>query len=73
MSKKKEKPTGIAVLYERAWNKTVQELPDWKKKIMINNWPYDDDGDARIANEVAKDAAKRAEAKEQKLLSAVNN
>jgi hypothetical protein len=48
-------------LYEGAWNEVVQELPDWKKKIIINNWPYDDPSDSRIADEVAKEAAHRAE------------
>ena len=55
--------TGQALRYEKAWNKTVSELPDWKAKIIINNWPYDNPSDARIAQEVAHEAALRAELK----------
>jgi len=67
------KPTGTAGLYERFWNETVQKLPEWKKQIIINNYPYEDDGDDRLAQEVAKDAARKAEAYEAKMLSGVNN
>ena len=51
-------------LYEKAWNEVVQQLPDWKKKIVINNWPYTDSADSRIADEVAKEAARLAEQRE---------
>ena len=68
-----EKKTKLASLYESAWNETVMNLPEWKKKIIINNWPYDNEGDARIAAEVAHQAAAKAEAVEQKLLSGVSN
>jgi len=60
-AKKQRKTIGIASLYEKAWNEVVQALPDWKKKIIINNWPYSDPSDSRIADEVARKAAVVAE------------
>ena len=63
----------LASLYESAWNDVVMNLPGWKKKIIINNWPYENDGDARLSREVAHAAALKAEAVEEKMLSGVNN
>ena len=31
-------PTGMAAKYERAYNEVVAEQPEWKKKIIINNF-----------------------------------
>ena len=61
----KNKKPNLALLYENAWNDIVRNLPDWKKKIIINNWPYDNKGDARIAAEIAHKAAAAAEAKNE--------
>ena len=60
----------MARLYEKAWNKIVNELPGWKKEIIINNFPYEDDGHRRIADDIANQAVNLAEeweAKEQQL------
>ncbi len=57
----------MAKLYEKAWNEVVNNLPDWKKKVIINNFPYNDDMDKRISNEVAHEAALLAEEWERKL------
>ena len=57
----------MAKLYEKAWNKTVEELSDWQKNIIINNFPYDDPSDKRVSDEVAKAAALLAERWEKEL------
>ena len=46
----------MAKLYEKAWNYTVERLTDWKKNIIINNFPYDNEADKRVADEVTRDA-----------------
>ena len=51
----------MAKLYEKAWNETVEGLNDWKKNIIINNFPYKDRCDADVSKEVARDAARLAE------------
>ena len=51
----------LAKLYEKAWNQTVSGLNDWKKNIIINNFPYEDRHDRAVSNEVARDAARLAE------------
>tara|TARA_R110002110_G_scaffold414990_1_gene647381 strand:+ start:1411 stop:1614 length:204 start_codon:yes stop_codon:yes gene_type:complete len=51
----------MAKLYEKAWNQTVEELSDWKKSIIINNFPYDDAADKRVADDVVKEAIQLAE------------
>ena len=51
----------MAKLYEKAWNKTVDELSEWRKNIIINNFPYTDSSDKRVSDEVARDAARLAE------------
>jgi len=51
----------MAKLYEKAWNQTVESLTDYKKDIIINNFPYDTRVDRDVSNEVARDAARLAE------------
>ena len=55
MKKKKLPPTGMAARYEAAWNSLVNELPEWKKLHVIEE-PF-----GRLASEVAREAASRAE------------
>ena len=57
----KAKQRITAMDYERAWNQVVQKLPGWKQKIVINNWPYENRLDARIADAAAQEAARLAE------------
>jgi len=57
----------MAKLYEKAWNQTVDGLSDWKKNIIINNFPYDDSSDKRMADEVVRDAIHLAEKWEREL------
>ena len=54
--------------YELAWNKVVQDLPDFKKRVIIEeieivsgHHHYKNKMDQRIANEVAKEARILAE------------
>ena len=51
----------MAKLYEKAWNQTVEGLNDWKKNIIINNFPYKDRCDKDVSDEVAHTAARLAE------------
>jgi hypothetical protein len=51
----------MARLYEKAWNQIVDKCPEWKKNLIINNFPYDDPADKRVADEVVKEAIKLAE------------
>ena len=51
----------MARLYEKAWNQVVNNSSDWRKKIIINNFPYDDPADKRVADEITKEAIKLAE------------
>jgi isocitrate dehydrogenase len=57
----------MAKLYEKAWNQTVEELGDWKKKIIIENFPYDNRADKDVADEVVRDAIRLAEKWEMEL------
>jgi hypothetical protein len=57
----------MAKLYEKAWNQTVEGLNDWKKGIIINNFPYEDRCDKEVSDEVARDAARLAEQWEREL------
>jgi len=57
----------MAKLYEKAWNQVVDNSPDWKKKIMIENFPYDDPSDKRISDEVVKETMRLAESWEREL------
>jgi hypothetical protein len=62
----------MAQLYEKAWNETVAGLNDWKKNIIINNFPYDDRCDKDVSDEVAREASRLAEKwemEEQSILS----
>jgi hypothetical protein len=51
----------MAKLYEKAWNETVEGLNNYKKNIIINNYPYKDRHDKEIANEVIREAVHLAE------------
>ena len=51
----------IAKLYEKAWNQTVESLSDYKKDIIINNFPYDNRVDKDVSDGVARDAIRLAE------------
>ena len=58
----------VAVEYEKAWNDVVSGFPEWKQKIIINNFSvidghhiYKDESDNRIAAEAAKEARILAE------------
>ena len=57
----------MAKLYEKAWNQTVGELNDWKRKIIIEKFPYDCRADKDVSDEVARDAARLAEKWEAEL------
>ena len=57
----------MAKLYEKAWNQVVDNSSDWRKKVIINNFPYDDPSDMRVANEVTKEAIQLAEQWEREL------
>ena len=61
--------------YELAWNKVVQDLPDWKKKIIIDELEivsghhvYKSKMDARIATDAAKEARRLAEQDDKPIL-----
>ena len=47
--------------YEKAWNKTVEGLDDYKKSIIINNFPYERRVDREVSNAVVREAVKLAE------------
>ena len=51
----------MARLYEKAWNETVEGLSDYKKDIIINNFPYDNRVDRDVSDSVAQDATRLAE------------
>ncbi len=51
----------MAKLYEKAWNQVVNDLNDWTKNIIINNFPYKDRCDKEVSDEVAREAARLAE------------
>ena len=57
----------MAKLYEKAWNQTVDGLNDWKKGIIINNFPYDNPADKRVADDVVAEAIALAEKWEREL------
>tara|TARA_Y100001934_G_C12172471_1_gene687379 strand:+ start:795 stop:992 length:198 start_codon:yes stop_codon:yes gene_type:complete len=65
----------MARLYEKAWNQVVNKLPQFKKDIIINNFPYENRSDKRIADDVTKEAIKLAESwewEESHILSGKN-
>ena len=51
----------MAKLYEKAWNETVEGLSDYKKDIIINNFPYDNRVDKDVSDAVVRDAIRLAE------------
>ena len=51
----------IAKLYEKAWNQTVESLSDYKRDIIIKNFPYDNRVDKDVSDGVARDAIRLAE------------
>ena len=51
----------MAKLYEKAWNQVVNESSNFRKNIIINNFPYDDPADKRVADDVVKEAIQLAE------------
>ena len=54
-------PTGLAARYEQAWNFVVENLSDYKKNIIINNFPYDNRVDKDVSDEVSREVVKLAE------------
>lgn len=61
----------MAKLYEKAWNETVEGLSDYKKDIIINNFPYDNRVDKDVSDAVVRDAVRLAERWEKELKGAV--
>ena len=57
----------MAKLYEKAWNETVEGLSDYKKDIIINNFPYDNRVDKDGSDSVVRDAIRLAEQWEREL------
>jgi predicted GTPase len=57
----------MAKLYEKAWNQTVEGLSDYKKDIIINNFPYDNRVDKDVSDAVVRDAVRLAEQWEREL------
>ena len=51
----------MAKLYEKAWNETVEGLNNYKKNIIINNFPYEDRHHKEIADDVTREAIRLAE------------
>ena len=57
----------MAQLYEKAWNQVVDEASDFRKNIIINNFPYNDPADKRVADDIVKEAIQLAEKWEREL------
>ena len=57
----------MAKLYEKAWNQTVDGLTDYKKDIIINNFPYNTRVDKDVSDAVVRDAVRLAEQWEREL------
>ena len=62
--------TGMAAKYELAYNEVVAEQPDWKKKIIINNFEivsghmiYPNRCDRDLVHDVMQEVVLRAESK----------
>ena len=51
----------MAQLYEKAWNEVVSGLSDYKKSIIINNFPYESRVDKDVSDDVAREASRLAE------------
>tara|TARA_B100000959_G_scaffold176088_1_gene184328 strand:- start:1046 stop:1279 length:234 start_codon:yes stop_codon:yes gene_type:complete len=61
-------PTGMAAKYERAYNEVVMEQPEWKQKIINNNFNmvsghmvYGNRRDQELVHDVMKQVILRAE------------
>ncbi len=61
--------------YELAWNKVVQDLPDWKRKVIVENFEvisghhiYHDRMDNRIVEESCREARRLAEQDDKPIL-----
>ena len=61
-------PTGMATKYERAYNEVVMEQPEWKQKIINNNFNmvsghmvYGNRRDQELVHDVMKQVILRAE------------
>ena len=61
-------PTGMAAKYERAYNEVVMEQPEWKQKIINNNFEmisghmvYSCRRDQEMVHEVMRKVILRAE------------
>ena len=53
-------PTGMAARYEQAWNYVVNNLPAWKKKVIVDH--DENDGSwVRISSEITHEVAMLAE------------
>ena len=61
----------MAKLYEKAWNQVVDQSSDFRKNIIINNFPYDDPADKRVADDITKEAIVLAEKWERELAGKV--
>ena len=57
----------MAKLYEKAWNQVVEKSSEWRKSIIINNFPYDDPADKRVADDIVKEAIQLAEKWEREM------
>jgi len=57
----------MAKLYEKAWNQTVEGLTNYKKDIIINNFPYNTRVDKDVSDAVVRDAVRLAEQWEREL------
>jgi len=69
MKKKNLPPTGMAARYELAWNGLVNELPNWKKAVVIDDPLGRSRLSVRINREVAHEAAELAERTQLKELN----
>lgn len=47
--------------YRLAWDYVVENLSDYKKDIIINNFPYDNRVDKDVSDDVSREVAKLAE------------
>jgi hypothetical protein len=61
-------PTGMAAKYERAYNEVIMEQPEWKQKIINNNFEmvsghmtYPCRSDRDLVHDVMKQVILRAE------------
>ena len=57
----------MALIYEKCWNDVVREMPNWKKKVIIEEFNvidghhiYESRRGGEMATEAAHEASKRA-------------